>query len=369
MRGKSDMGMVDTPLFYSNGLVGSISIYRYYMYNFSGWALRRGDHKSPLPHSYSSLKASGSGVYRYSSMTNPRDSGYSQLGAAEPAGYTQAVPDWLYNQALDKLYGKIRGDLDLSIDAFQARQTARGFKAGDLLVDFLKDANKFKYIRPLERYAGAISRLTGKAYLAWIYGWKPLINDYYAVLDESLRDYINHFQTFKAAVGRQFTETCVGYVENGSQNLAPYQVQVKQSVQVSVTLDTSNLPGMANWTSLNPASIGWELLPWSFVIDWFINVGSTLRSLETALLYNQSFRSGYITQFHRSYGESTGTTRQPSNIRYTAEGHWYFSHVIVSRQILTALPRPSLPQLRPQLGTGRLLNGLALLIAQTKPSR
>lgn len=362
MQGKVDMGTLLTPLFHKNGMVGSIRIYKYRMENFSGWVLRRGDHKSPLPHSYSSLKVTGAGVYRYQSTTNASDGGFSRLGSAYPSGYIAECPSWMYNETLDKLYGKMRGDLDLSVDAFQARQTARGFKAGDLVTQFGRDMRKNPKIRPFMRKAYAIARLAGSLRLAWVYGWRPLIGDYYAVLDEALRDYINKYQTLSAV--RNFTTSgvCTGYVESGSRNLAPYKCQTHCSVKVSITLDTTNMPSLAHWTSLNPASIGWELLPFSFVFDWFADVGSTLRSIETALLYNRAFKSGYVTRFTRTTGESSGGVSQPSNIVYMASGHFAFTYVNVSRTVLSSMPFPDRHILRPKLGTDRLLNGLALLV-------
>lgn len=362
MQGKYDIGMVTTPLFHKNGVVGSINIYKSSMQDFSGWVLRRGDHKSPLPHSYSSLKITGAGEYREQSITNPSDGGFSRVGGAYPTGYIATCPSWMYNEALDKLYGKIRGDLDLSVDAFQGRQTARGFKAGDIVSQFGRDLRNNPAIWPFMRKAKAIAKLAGSLRLAWVYGWKPLINDYYSVLDESLRDYINKYQTFTAARNYTTSGVCAGYVENGSKNLAPYRCQTHCSVKVSVTLDTTSMPSLAHWTSLNPASIGWELLPFSFVFDWFADVGSTLRSVESALLYNSAFKSGFVTHFVRTTGESSGSTFQPRNIIYAVSGHFAFTYVSVNRTTLSGMPFPNRHIVRPKLGADRLTNGLALLV-------
>lgn len=361
MQGKTDISMQTSPLFYNNGKVGSINVYKPQMYEFSGWVLRRGDHKTPLPHSYSSLKITGAGEYRYQETTSSF-SGFSRVGSAYPDGYVTDIPSWLYNETLDTLYGKIRGNLDLSVDAFQGRQTARGFKAGDIVTQFGRDLRNTPGIWPFMRKAHAIAKLAGSLRLAWVYGWKPLIEDYYSVLDESLRDYINTYQTFTAS--RNFTDSgfCRGYVENGSNNLAPYRCETKSTVTVSVTLDTSKMPSLAHWTSLNPISIGWELLPFSFVFDWFADVGSTLRSVESAMLYNTSFKSGYVTRFTRTTGASEGGSLRSAYAIRSAKGHFSFTYVKLDRTILSGMPYPNRHIFRPKLGTDRLLNGLALLV-------
>lgn len=363
MQGKKDMGTLLAPYFEENSAAGVIRIYKPYMYEFSGWVLRRGDHKSPLPHSYTSLKVTGAGEYRVrGTPRNQSKSGFSRLGGSYPDGYVTDCPSWMYNETLDKLYGKIRGDLDLSVDAFQGRQTARGFKAGDIVNQFGRDLRRNPTIWPFMRKAHAIAKLAGSLRLAWVYGWKPLISDFYSVLDESLHDYINKYQTFTATRDYKTSGVCIGYVESGSKNLAPYQCKTHCSIRVSVTLDTSKMPSMARWTSLNPASIGWELLPFSFVFDWFADVGSTLRSLESAMLYNSAFKSGYVTQFTRTTGESSGGAMEASGIIYQASGHFTFTYVNVNRTVLSSMPFPDRHIFRPKLGTDRLLNGLALLV-------
>lgn len=363
MQGKQDMSMYPTPLFYNDGRVSTRYVYKPQICSFSGWVLRRGDHKSPLPHKYTSLKAFGAGDYRELSAANPRNNAFTRVGSSKPYGFPTDVPDWLYNEALDSLYGKIRGNLDLSVDAFQGRQIARGFKAGDLVKQFRRDLRRNPTIWPFMRRADAIAKLAGSLRLAWVYGWKPLIMDYYSVLDESLRDYINKFQTFAATRTQTTSSMCVGEVVNTVNNLAPYRCLTKNSVRVSVTLDTTKMPSLAHWTSLNPASIGWELLPFSFVFDWFADVGSTLRSLESALLYNKSFKDGYVTKFARTTGESLGGTFTSYGTTFTARGHFAFTYVKVDRIVLSGMPYPDRHILRPRLGTDRLLNGLALLVS------
>jgi hypothetical protein len=45
---------------------------------------------------------------------------------------------------------------------------------------------------------------------------------------------------------------------------------------------------------VNPLSIAWELLPWSFVVDWFIPVGNTLEAMTAG--YGLNDNGGWITE-------------------------------------------------------------------------
>lgn len=362
MKAKSTLVDMTTPFFKPNGTVQySTRMYAYNWVHLSGWDLVRGDHTKPNAHSYRVIRGSGSGKldrWYYSTYE-----GYARVGSAVPYGYPDKLPPAsVYNGALEKLYGKIRGDLDLSIDAFQARQTARQFKAGDLVANFARDLKKNPGWNPLLRKSVAIGKLLGSARLAWVYGWKPLVSDYYGVLDESLRDYINHFQTFKASSGYSETVVVPGRVINEDLNLAPFNLLYKYQVTISVKLDTSAIAGLSHWTSLNPASIAWELLPFSFVIDWFIDVGTTLRSVESALLYNKAFKDGYVSQITTASGVSRGGKGTKDGYTFKVTGSFAWNYVRFQRSVLTAMPLPKLHIPRPRLGVDRLLNAAGLLV-------
>lgn len=336
---------------------------------FSGWALRRGDHKSPLPHSYSRLFSFGKGELRCVNGPGYEYNNYHhRVLAAYPTGVNRGFSSDLYNRCVDIINGKVRGDLDLSVDAFQAKQTARQFKAGELVTDFFRDISTWdrrhktsnNVARALAK-AIPIAKLAGALRLTWVYGWKPLIEDFYGVLDEGLRSYINQYQTYNAVSKSSHTYECEGLVEAGGDNLAPFRVTRKETCRVSVTLDTNNLPGMANWTSLNPASIAWEVLPFSFVIDWFIDVGSTLRSIETAMLYNRAFKTGFVSRIVVNRGESAGGLSKYTYYSLFATGHWTFTSVDFNRTVLSSFPIRTLPSVNLGLSSPRLFNACALL--------
>ena len=117
------------------------------------------------------------------------------------------------------------------------------------------------------------------------------------------------------------------------------------------------------WTSLNPISTGYEAIPYSFVLDWLIDVGSYLRDVETALLYGNRFIGGYVTHL-----TACDAGAEISFLRRTSGGWTYFGqgpssgrYRRMSRSLLANYPLPRLPTFKADLGTSRLWSAAALL--------
>jgi len=121
-------------------------------------------------------------------------------------------------------------------------------------------------------------------------------------------------------------------------------------------------PLLARWTSLNPLAIGYELLPYSFVFDWFLNIGGYMRGLETALRYSSSFVSGYQSLIVSTRISTTITEAQrTSGVAYAMRGGGSREDLEFSRSVLSSYPAPGFPTLSVDLGSGRLLSAAALL--------
>jgi len=258
-----------------------------------------------------------------------------------------------YNKALSKLNESLRGSLDLSIDAFQAKQTARiGADCKQVLKTFM--------FRPR-----AVNRLRGigSAYLLWVYGIKPLLQDIHDTVKHSANHYLNEGQVFKARHTNKVVNADMPY-----DGWPDYTFSARWSatcsyrceIGVSMVIPDNALTNVARLTSLNPVSIAWELVPYSFVVDWFYNIGGYVRDLETALVYNSYFRSGYVSYSYKENAHMTGNRKAqylPSYGTVSAQGSWSG----LNRVILESYPTPQRPVLKANLGSQRLLNAAALL--------
>lgn len=267
-----------------------------------------------------------------------------------PSGYLNIVQppmDDLYQLAIAKLNDATRGSLDLSIDLAEAGKTAKMLKVTDQIVDYTK--------LTLSRF-GPVKALSS-GWLAWQYGLRPLLGTVYGLADENLRVVINRSQDFRVRVSESIvnpevqTDSLWGILSfrgNGT---------LKRSITLGIRLRTDQFDP-TRFTSLNPVSIAWELLPFSFVYDWFLNVGGYLRNMETYLLYNNRFVSGYRTDLKagsfsltRPYAASNGYSNTQGDVKV----------VEIRRSVLTSYPVPQLPSFRASLGSSRLLSSAALV--------
>lgn len=339
-----------------------------FLESVSGGSIIKGDRKSPYPWNYGytnwelltgSLRCTQfpSGVF----PTTIRRSGpfYSSfasdpLYAVDSNGYNSNV----YNSALSSMNEAVRGSLDLSIDAFQMKQTATLFR-------FVTQAEQLaRSMRKLD--LRSVSKEAANAWLLVTYGWKPLLGSIYGVADTILRNNLASVQKLK-----QKSYDSQTTVTNGSFSLGHYGCVCPSILTVKRTygcqIGISVLPSdsdLSRWTSLNPVSIGWELLPFSFVADWFLDVGSYLRNFETALAYRNNFHSGYVSEFEKT--EATfvvnGSGFSPDrSASYSAALKGTLEKMQFRRKVLSSYPFPRLPRFEAKLGSSRLLSAAALL--------
>lgn len=265
-------------------------------------------------------------------------------------------PDPVYNLALSRLNEKTRGSLDLSVDLLQSGQNAK-------MLNIVKRIREFSFSRGWRNLlkGGASARLE------YTYGWRPLADSLFGVLDESIHHCINEIENFRARASQpilskpcSLTTKNFGAVPGVATRSGRYLCEIK------VRMKTKDFD-LARWASLNPISWAYELTPYSFVLDWMIDVGGYLRNLETSLLYANSFVDGYVTKVAAVDASWTCDTVRSDKgyptdtyvCRATAGGRY----IKYSRSRLLSYPAPRLPSFKVDLGSSRLLN-LAALLAQ-----
>jgi hypothetical protein len=113
----------------------------------------------------------------------------------------------------------------------------------------------------------------GSAWLELQYGWKPLLNDLYEVAGA---------EALETQKPRQYVVSSSTLFADSSSHvdypLFSWAVSLEKRIKISglfvEVLDKPRSLGLDD-----PLSIAWELLPWSFVVDWFIPVGNYLQEL------------------------------------------------------------------------------------------
>lgn len=301
------------------------------------------------------------------SSVGPRE-GFSSWGSisdACPWAPSESRPAWLYNSALERLYEQLRGSLDLSIALGEAGTTARMIQSYTRWDRFVASLPR---VRRKEDLYFFFPKLIGNSYLQWTYGWKPLISDVYNALDEAVHVTLSKLYV-KASATEKYDNTFARAFPFDDNPIGRYARKGGQTVRFKCMFAVPDSRfSLERWTSLNPVTIAWELMPYSFVVDWFLDVGSALRSLESALLYRTYFRGGYQTWLQWYDTAVTFDRYRAVNSFGTWYTYKYTSGMIAyeryrrfQRFVLSVSPRPRVPAFHVDLGWRRLLSSAALL--------
>lgn len=216
--------------------------------------------------------------------------------------------------------------------------------------------------------AGALNTRQGvaKAHLKFVYGVQPLCSDMVSALDElaSPANVAPVIKGRKNIRNRRVVKSSVHFSSTNHNFDAPSEVEFdkRERLRYRATMSTNTLT-----TSLyahgftNPFSLAYELTPFSFVVDWWINVGDVLASLDNSLVFSslQGVRSYtlYKTErvlnpgFRLSNGDSLSPS-QCSRIEVTSDRGAPYNMSLISTF-----------SYKPSISKQHILNGLALLNA------
>jgi hypothetical protein len=134
----------------------------------------------------------------------------------------------------------------------------------------------------------------------------------------------------------------------------------KRGCEVSFTFQIANqtMYDLDRYGLLDPLAVAWELVPLSFVVDWFINVGSFLDSLTKP--FGLSFIDGYkltylandwVCEYHLKADGTYQSGTKPTLLVHQKS---------MVRHKLVTWPYP-LPYLSLDLGTSQVLSIIALV--------
>jgi hypothetical protein len=197
------------------------------------------------------------------------------------------------------------------------------------------------------------------------YGWKPLLGEVYGSADalskRTAHDWMVTVKAYRSEIreigpqiwGLDSAYACIG------------TCRVSNSVFVRIDVEPENevVTSLSSLGVLNPLIVAWELLPFSFIYDWFIPVGEWLNTLDSTFGYKAKGYSN--TMLTRAKWRVVGfggyrRSNQPKFKEFTDfEGVKDF--VRVDRQASVSTPIPSLPSFKDPRTLGRMANALALL--------
>lgn len=202
----------------------------------------------------------------------------------------------------------------------------------------------------------------GSAWLAMQYGWKPLLSDVYGSAETLAQSKTIQLKSRISRTKKLHATTLLPLVKgsfSGNQHVVE-DLTIKYTCRFSSY--GSVLPTLTQVGLTNPLLIAWELMPWSFVIDWFIPIGSYISSLDATLGLN--FIDGGRTVVRDRKTTDVWTSCKHTDYwpgTTTFSGTRKIDRLTITRAKLNGWPSPKLPAFKNPLSFAHLSNALALL--------
>lgn len=277
---------------------------------------------SPLP--YSSRKNKLLSRVQTDGPWLPPDSGWwavdagrdqaTLLNNADPSAWPLFIRQ-AHAKAMGKLQGEFaqRAELGAALGEWRSSASTIAIRASQLRRAYsnLRRGRFRQFIRELgvprvhkrhqDRYKTGWSRPKDAAalWLEYWFGWSPMVNDIYTATEVLMSPVPERFEPFEFSSGSSQNVNLQQTIW-GSRYSTDHEISVKQQCFVKVggrvKVTNPNLFYMNALGLLNPVSIGWELIPFSFVADWFSNIGQLLQATtwDVGVSFEKQYTSVYL---------------------------------------------------------------------------
>lgn len=192
-------------------------------------------------------------------------------------------------------------------------------------------------------------------YLAYRYGMKPLLADI-----EAFTALVNGIDDSR----KRYRDAAYQKVETSNTTLEPFiwtastgTMSISEANKISfvgTVVADIEVPRI----QLNPFITAWELVKYSFVIDWFVQVGQWLASMSFLALSTKHYAShGCLAEYTRSVALVSATSRAP----YTLLGMSGATTSTSTLRYRVPCEIPLMIQAHAKLNVTRVLDALALI--------
>lgn len=309
--------------------------------------------------------------FGYSRTVNHKNGTWSETSGAQPIAWETGLPVWnpdystsqlqalciiaLYEQLQDRKF-------DFGVTAGESKQTKRMIdKAVKGVFGLVSTARKIR--KSVARFD---TKAFANAWLEYTYGWVPLCMDIYNLAHFTATRWKEH--TVRASRSSVKPVTAVFY-RLGNENFPVTITGVKSNrvrYQMTVRAKDQEAYDLSRLGSMDPRVIAWELMPYSFVVDWVWDIGGYLAAQETALLRGLEFVRGHYTittlsEYRRELrgrDRVTTPTFDQSTTMMMVGGN---RSVTKSRTRLASQPIVRIPPVKVNMGTKRIFSAAALL--------
>lgn len=196
------------------------------------------------------------------------------------------------------------------------------------------------------------------AWLELVFGWRPMLSDIYSASSKAAELMSSRNDDIKvvSSYTHEFDENLSG----GNWISASSRGSVRVGYVYYLTVVNSNLRLAASLGLTNPVNVAWQLLPFSFVVDWFYPIGSYLERMSA--FHGFGVAAASRTILVKETG--SGTCKPPWGGTGHTNGTYHRSQWSFKREIQFPAPTAnlrSLPRLGNKLDTNRAITSLALL--------
>lgn len=239
---------------------------RYSRYRTDGATFRRNVQWVRMPRPYRQVNPYALDDVRIAFTMQPE-----AANLARAPGLNPELVASCHNQAYAKFVSKLGDRSEMGVNLVEARRsvgmiTNRAFSLLTLATKFRRSVKSLKLTRPKD-IAGL--------WLEYSFGWAPMISDIYNAADVLQRP----LPGTRVAAGAKVHDfrSYPGPVPRRERYSVSYEV--RQNLVAHYRVVNPNLFLMNQLGLVNPASIAWELVPWSFVVDWFTTAGAVIGSM------------------------------------------------------------------------------------------
>lgn len=258
------------------------------------------------------------------------------------------------------------------------------------IAKLIRHARRLGTLRGAQQILGKVFReaptrksLDGAAknWLAWRYGWGPTMMDINGTLEAyAYGDFVQKRKFARATAEDSRIETRLDplwYAREGNPSLSEGEWSFAWDEEFTQTLrgyilyqaDLTYQPARAFGVDAFP-STAWELLPYSFVVDWFLPVGNWISAIEPKVGV-QYLMTGYTTTTSgKVMRRCSGYRNLSTDPHHWAENISLIGHVDayerVTRSRATYLPAARFPSFDVRLNKKRVLDAIALMVADRK---
>lgn len=262
------------------------------------------------------------------------------------------LPTHLRDQAITECLVKL-ADSKVNLSVYMAESVKSANMIARRSAELFRGILALKRGRSLKSFVGPGVRDIPNYYLEYKYGWKPLMGDIHTLYEE-FASRAPEAMIFWASrfVNEKFD------LDGPTDNLVinhKINLSVTGGCKVWACPETAFIRAATQWGLTNPLTLAWEVIPYSFVIDWALPIGNFLEAITSTM--GLSFVGGYTSL--RMDGHISGNRKNTGGFLPEEGSHVDWAIRKYQRQKLGSFPTARVYAKSP-FSTSNVLSALAL---------